>query len=131
MASFPSTANQSGNYQILGLQSGAYEIVAAQPKFTSVQRNEVALRVGDEVRIDLSLPPGESRESIVVTETTPLVQLETATAFAVVNASPTRPIRGSASLRSGAMCIRTPASPPVPSRPIPPTPIRSRIHVLS
>ncbi len=78
-------ANQTGNYQILGLQSGTYAIVAAQPKFTSVQRNEVALRVGDEVRIDLSLPPGESSESIVVTETTPLVQLETATAFAVVN----------------------------------------------
>ena len=77
--------NQAGNYQILGLQSGVYQIVASQPKFTTVQRNEVALRVGDEVRIDLTLPTGESRESIVVTETTPLVQLERADAFAVVN----------------------------------------------
>ncbi|MEO8128489.1 MAG: carboxypeptidase regulatory-like domain-containing protein, partial [Bryobacteraceae bacterium] len=80
-----SVANQTGNYQILGLQSGVYEIVASQPQFKTVQRNELVLRVGDEVRIDLTLPTGESRESIVVTETTPLVQLETAAAFAVVN----------------------------------------------
>ena len=78
-------ANQAGNFQILGLQSGVYEIIASQPQFTTVQRNGVALRVSDEVQIDLTLPPGESRESIVVTETAPLVQLETATAFAVVN----------------------------------------------
>src|SRR4051812_49918211 len=77
------STNQAGNYQILGLQAGTYEIISSQPQFTTVQRNGVVLRVGDEVRIDLTLPTGESRESVVVTESTPLVQLETATAFAV------------------------------------------------
>jgi hypothetical protein len=79
------TANQAGNYQILGLQAGRYEISSSKPQFTTVQRKDVVLRVGDEVRIDLALPPGEARESIVVTETTPLTQLETAAAFTVVD----------------------------------------------
>ncbi len=77
--------NQTGNYQILGLQAGSYEIISSQAQFTSVQRNGFMLRVGDEIRIDFTLPTGESRESVVVTESAPLVQLETATAFAVVN----------------------------------------------
>src|SRR5215470_11734551 len=71
------TANQVGNYQLLGLQAGHYEISASQPKFTTVERKDVVLRVGDEVRIDLTLPTGEARESLVVNETTPLVQFET------------------------------------------------------
>ena len=78
------TANQAGNYQILGLQAGPYEVSASKAQFTSVRRTDVTLRVGDEVRIDLTLPAGENRESIVVNDATPLVQLDTTAAFTVV-----------------------------------------------
>lgn len=79
------TTNDVGNYQLLGLQAGRYQISASQPLFTTLQRNDVVLRVGDEIRIDITLPAGEARESIVVTEATPMAQLETAAASTVVS----------------------------------------------
>ncbi|MCC6366479.1 MAG: TonB-dependent receptor [Bryobacterales bacterium] len=79
------TTNQAGNFQILGLQAGRYHLLASQPKFTTVQRKDLILRVGDELRINLTLPAAENRESIVVNESAPLVQLESAAAFTVVD----------------------------------------------
>lgn len=79
------TANQAGNFQILGLQAGQYEIIASLPRFTTVERKNLTLRVGDEVRIDMTLPAGENRVSLVVNESAPLVQLETTAAFTVVD----------------------------------------------
>jgi len=77
-------SNQAGHYQILGLLTGRYRITASRPQFTTVERNDVALRVGDEIRIDVILPVGESRDSVLVDESTPLVQMETSTASTVV-----------------------------------------------
>lgn len=79
------TSNGSGVYRIIGLQAGPYEVSSSRPQFSTVLRKGVILRVGDEVRIDVSLPTGETRDSIVVKETTPLTQLEAATASTVVN----------------------------------------------
>src|SRR5260370_26881959 len=78
------TSNESGNYQLLGLQAGRYDAAASRPQFTTVQRKDITLRVGDEVRIDLTLPTGEASESLLVTETTQLVQVQRATASTVV-----------------------------------------------
>ncbi len=77
--------NTSGAYRMVGLQAGQYEISAAKAQFSTTKRSSVTVRVGDELRIDFTLQPGETRESIVVKETTPLTQLETATASTVVN----------------------------------------------
>jgi Carboxypeptidase regulatory-like domain/TonB-dependent Receptor Plug Domain/TonB dependent receptor len=77
--------NQSGVYLLLGLQAGNYEILASSPRFATAKRAGVVLRVNDEVRIDLSLTPGETRESVVVTESAGLVQTESSAASAVVN----------------------------------------------
>ncbi len=79
------TANAAGAFRLPGLQAGPYELTASRPQFTTVQRKDLILRVGDEVRIDVTLPTGEARESIVVKETTPLTQLETAAASTVVS----------------------------------------------
>ncbi len=79
------TANAAGAYRLIGLRAGSYEVTASCPQFSTVLRQGIILRVGDEVRIDLTLPPGETRESVIVKETTPLTQLETATASTVVN----------------------------------------------
>jgi len=80
-----SVSNEAGAYRIVGLQAGPYEVSAARPQFTTVLRKGIILRIGDEVRIDISLPTGEARESMVVNETTPLTQLEEVAASTVVN----------------------------------------------
>jgi len=79
------TTNESGNYQLLGLQTGRYEISVSHAQFTTVRRADIVLRVGDEVRIDVSLPIGEARDAVVVTEAAPLVQTESSKAATVVN----------------------------------------------
>jgi hypothetical protein len=77
--------NESGVYQLRGLQAGRYEISASQPQFTTVIRSDITLRVGDEVRVDLMLALGEGREAIAVTEATPLTDMETSKAATVIN----------------------------------------------
>src|SRR5258707_15075431 len=59
------TTNESGNYQLLGLQTGRYEISVSHAQFTTVRRADIVLRVGDEIRIDVSLPIGETTEAVV------------------------------------------------------------------
>jgi hypothetical protein len=81
------TTNGSGVYQVLGLQAGSYDVEVSRPQFTSVHRRDIRLRVGEEVRIDATLPPGENREAIIVTESAPLVETETSRAATVVNQS--------------------------------------------
>jgi len=78
-------SNDAGAYRSIGLIAGAYEISGARPQFKTVLRKDVILRIGDELRIDLSLPTGEARDSVVVNETTPLTQLEAVSASTVVN----------------------------------------------
>ncbi|MCC6537641.1 MAG: TonB-dependent receptor [Bryobacterales bacterium] len=79
------TTNQAGTYRLVGIQAGVYEISVSKTQFTTAVRGGLNVRVGDELRIDFTLQPGEARESIVVKEATPLTQLETATASTVVN----------------------------------------------
>jgi len=79
------SSNQSGVYQLPGLSAGTYEVSVSHTGFTSVRRSSITLRVGDEVRIDLTLSPGEARESVVVTEAAPLIETENSSAGAVVN----------------------------------------------
>ena len=79
------TTNESGNYQLLGLQTGRYEISVSRAQFTTVRRTDIVLQVGDEIRIDVSLPIGEARDVVVVTEAAPLAQTESSKASTVVN----------------------------------------------
>src|SRR5262249_11051050 len=80
------TSNDVGAYRLVGLQAGWYEISTSRPQFTTVVRKDVILRVGDDIRIDVRLPTGEARDSVVVTETTPLTEADTAGVSTVVNA---------------------------------------------
>jgi TonB-dependent Receptor Plug Domain. len=77
--------NHAGVYVLLGLQAGNYEVSASRSGFTTAKRTGVVLRVSDELRIDLSLAVGGAKESVIVTESAPLVQTETGTVSAVVN----------------------------------------------
>jgi hypothetical protein len=79
------STNTAGVYQLLGLQSGVYRFEASRSQFTTVRRSSVRLHVGDEIRIDLSMAPGENRETVVITESAPLVQTETSRAATIVD----------------------------------------------
>lgn len=79
------STNQSGVYHLLGLPAGTYQVTASHPGFNTVKRSSITLRVGDEVRIDLTLAPGEAHDAVEVTETAPLVETENSSAATVVN----------------------------------------------
>lgn len=77
--------NEAGAYQIPGLRSGTYELLASHSSFEEVRRPGLIVRSGDEIRIDLTLPLKGKSESVIVTETTPLTEVESAAASTVVN----------------------------------------------
>ena len=77
--------NEMGAYQLLALQPANYELSASMARFNTVRRNDVMLRVADELRIDLTLSPGPAHETVIVNEAAPLAQTESATVSTVVN----------------------------------------------
>jgi hypothetical protein len=77
------STNQSGAYQLLGLQAGMYDFLASRPGFSTVKRSSINLRLGDEVRIDLTLAPGEARETVIVVENAPLIETDSSVATVV------------------------------------------------
>jgi len=77
--------NESGAYQIPGLQSGDYQLYASDPAFEQFERKGIGLRVGDDVRIDIPLALRGKRENVSVTAAGSLTQLESALASTVVN----------------------------------------------
>jgi len=79
------TANGAGVYQLLDLQPGRYSVTVSRPKFATQQKRDVLVRVGDDLRLDFSLPPGGETETIEVRESAPLTQTESASASTVVN----------------------------------------------
>ncbi len=77
--------NEAGAYYIPGLRSGTYDLVASHQSFEDARRPQLVVRSGDEIRIDLTLALRGQSKSIVVTETTPLTQVESPAASTVVN----------------------------------------------
>src|SRR5260370_6433705 len=78
------TTNPSGVYLLLGLQAGRYQVSASCPQFSAAKRAGLILRVNDEVRIDLSLTPGENRESVVWADSASVEHTECSAATAEV-----------------------------------------------
>ena len=68
------TTDDSGAYNAPSLIPGTYTIKAEFKGFRSTERQNIALEVGKEARVDLELQPGEQTEKITVTEALPLVE---------------------------------------------------------
>ncbi|MFN8006774.1 MAG: carboxypeptidase regulatory-like domain-containing protein [Terriglobia bacterium] len=79
------TTNEAGVYNIPDLQTGEYTVLAQGAQLSSVERKGVVLKVGDKVRLDISLPPASNQEKIEVNESLPETQTESATASTLVN----------------------------------------------
>ncbi len=70
--------DDSGAYNAPNLLPGNYKVRAEFKGFKAIERQNIALEVAAEVRVDLSLQPGEQSQTITVTEEIPLVETSNA-----------------------------------------------------
>jgi len=70
----PLTTDESGAFNAPNLLPGNYKVRAEFKGFKATERQNIVLEVGQELRIDLALQPGEQTQTITVTEEIPLVE---------------------------------------------------------
>src|SRR5580693_191156 len=73
------TSDDAGEYNAPNLTPGNYTVRAEAKGFKKLERQNVALEVGKEIRVDLTVQPGQSEQTITVTEAVPLVETTNAT----------------------------------------------------
>ena len=69
----------SGDYAAPDLQPGVYKVKAEAKGFKAVERVNIALEVAQDLRVDVTLPPGSVSETVVVTDEVPLVDSTSST----------------------------------------------------
>src|SRR5258708_3207938 len=79
------TTDAAGEYSAPTLIPGNYTIRVEAKGFKRVDRQNVVLEVGKEVRVDLTVQPGEQTQTITVTEAIPLVETTNATLGGTLN----------------------------------------------
>ena len=67
-------SNDDGNYQVLSLNPGIYRITTAMTGFKTFERENIELRVGDRIGVDIALETGSVSEKMVVSAETPLLE---------------------------------------------------------
>ena len=77
-------SNQSGNYVVLNLQPGDYQIAITKEGFATVNRSGVTLFVSQEARLDFVLPVGSTKDTIEVKATAPMLENSTASLGQVI-----------------------------------------------
>jgi carboxypeptidase family protein len=73
------TTDDAGAYNAPNLIAGSYTVRAESKGFKRIERQGVVIEVGHEVRVDLTLQPGEQTQTVTVTEAVPLVETTNAT----------------------------------------------------
>src|SRR6202140_91209 len=71
--------DQSGEYVAPSLLPGTYTVRVEFKGFKTTERQKIALEVNQDIRVDLSLEPGEQTQTITVTEQLPLIETTNAT----------------------------------------------------
>jgi hypothetical protein len=69
--------NQSGEYQMLELPIGRYEVRATKEGFAEETRSGIVLTVGQDATADLTLQVGQIKQEVEVTENVPIVNAST------------------------------------------------------
>src|ERR1700694_768881 len=77
--------NDAGEYNAPTLNPGKYKVRAEAKGFKILERENIVLEVGKEVRVDLSLAPGDQVQTITITESVPLVETTNATLGGTIN----------------------------------------------
>jgi hypothetical protein len=73
------TTDQAGEYNAPTLIPGTYTVRVEAPGFKTVDRQNVLVEVGKEVRVDVTPEPGSQTQSVTITEAPPLVDAASAT----------------------------------------------------
>src|SRR5437899_4497566 len=77
--------DDAGEYNAPTLIPGTYTVRVEAKGFKRLERQNVALEVGKEIRVDLTVQPGEQTQSVTVTEAIPLVETTNATLGGTLN----------------------------------------------
>src|SRR6266704_5062767 len=77
--------NEAGEYNAPNLTPGAYKVRVEAKGFKTVERQNVVLEGGTEIRVDLTLQPGDQVQTITITESIPLVETTNATLGGTLN----------------------------------------------
>jgi hypothetical protein len=77
--------NDAGEYNAPTLLPGTYKVRVEAKGFKVVERQNIVLEVGKELRVDLGLLPGAVAETITITEAMPLVETTNATLGGTIN----------------------------------------------
>src|SRR5579863_5267979 len=68
------TTDQTGEYNAPNLLPGNYKVRAEAKGFKAFERSGVILEVNGEIRVDLTMQPGEVSQTITVNESVPMVE---------------------------------------------------------
>src|ERR1700720_3091822 len=77
--------DSAGEYNAPNLIPGTYTVRVEAKGFKTLDRQNVLLEVGKEVRVDLTPQTGEQTQTVTVTESIPLVDTASATLGGVLN----------------------------------------------
>ena len=73
------TSDDSGGYVVPNLTPGIYTVRGEANGFKTVERPNIQIEVATDVTVDLSLPPGDVKETIIVEEDVPLLNTTSST----------------------------------------------------
>src|SRR6266699_3313336 len=77
--------NEPGEYNAPNLTPGTYKVRVEAKGFKTVERQNIVLEVGKEIRVDLALAPGSIVDTITIVESIPLVETTNATLGGTLN----------------------------------------------
>lgn len=70
--------NTDGNYTVIGLVPGHYDVEVSKAGFSTVTQKNIVLQVAETARVDLALQVGQVNQQVSVTGSGTLIQTETA-----------------------------------------------------
>ncbi len=79
------TTDDAGEYNAPNLTPGKYTVRAEFKGFEAIERPNIGLEVGKEVRVDFTLQPGQVSQTITITEQLPMVETTNATMGGTLN----------------------------------------------
>src|SRR4029077_9933155 len=79
------TTDESGEYNAPNLTPSIYAVRVEAPGFKKLEHQKIEVEVGKEVRVDLTVQPGEQEQTVTVNESLPLVETTNATLGGTLN----------------------------------------------
>src|SRR3981189_1832986 len=73
------TTDDSGEYVVPNLTPGIYTVRAESRGFKTVERPNIQVEVATDLSVDVSLPPGDVKETVMVNEEVPLLDTTSST----------------------------------------------------